>query len=75
MAQRRAQNKGAHRDQQRGGDDEDEEDERGAVERREEILNLVEIRQRADAEAEIHNLKKDEEGLGDRPGKLRKLVG
>lgn len=69
-----AEEKGADRDEHRGGDDEDGENGGGVGQRREEILNFGEVGESADIEAEIHELEKDEESLGDGVGDFGELV-
>ena len=61
--QNRAQDEGADGNQDRRRSDEGVEDQRCARQRREQILNLREIRERADIKAQVHHLQQKEESL------------
>jgi hypothetical protein len=70
-----AENEGADGNEDGGGDDQSHEEERGAGERREQVLDLGEVGERADVETEIHELKKQKESLHHGVGGAGEILG
>ena len=70
-----AEEEGADGDEDGGGDDERVDGESGPRQRREQVFDLSEIGERADVEAEIHELQEKEESEGDGVGRVGKVAG
>ena len=69
-----AQYEGARWNENGGCNEYDAEYQRGGGQWRKEIFDLREIGKRSNIEAQIHELKEDEEGLHDRKGSFGKIL-
>lgn len=76
MEEEGAEEEGADGDENGGGDDEDGEGQgRAGQEGGEEVVDFGKVGERADVEAEIHDLEKKEEGLRNAIGDFGELFG